>query len=344
MNKFQQLSSLNLSFEGCSKFSNEGLVEIGKAISLMKCLQILKLNVSSCEKLNSIGLIALGTNLQGISCLNSIDLNLSHCTSIGDSGVQSVIKALENKDLFNLCFNLESCEKITDSTLILLSQSLISFNNLQQLNLNFYYCDKVTDVGFEKLMLALNSSPLVKLAVDFAGCKSITNKSMVAFGELLKHSVALKSLVVIVGGYNSTISDEGLKAFSENLAVLPLSTLYLKFRACSEVTNDGIIGLTQKISNLKELKVLNLDFSWIVTMSNTALKCLSQCISNLSLDAFILNCYDCKETTDEGVEQLVNEINTKDIKAVDLQFGGCEKVIKFSNFVKHEKYYALDEY
>jgi len=121
-------------------------------------------------------------NFQGLQSLHSVDLNFQtfkatvkilfifdSCKRIINGGVRKMMEALEKSTSLRIFkLDLRGCKKLTDTSLKIISSTLIKFPSLQSIDLHLVRGHRVTDVGYKSLIGALETLQYLSfLKIDF---------------------------------------------------------------------------------------------------------------------------------------------------------------------------------
>jgi len=149
------LKTINLSF--CSGVTDTGLRYLAKMPHLVE------LNLRSCDEISDIG---IGFLAEGGSRVKSLDF--SFCPRMGDQALLHISQGLFHLRSLSVCacnitdeglcklirtahdldtLNIGQCNKLTDKTLILISERLKHLTSI-----DLYGCTKITTVGLERIM------------------------------------------------------------------------------------------------------------------------------------------------------------------------------------------------
>jgi len=206
------------------------------------------------------GIKALFEALNKMTKLEYLHLDLRFQTQISDHDLKDLSNTLK-RNCESLCYlnlDCESCKKITNQGLKDLSESLSLLTKLKRLHLAFKFVEEITDQGIESISTAMEKlTRLEYLYLDFLYCPQIS----------------LKGLAII---------SKSVEVFSKGLLYL-----YLAFQSDDEVAYTQVRSLTNALSNMKELRQLQLIFSF--SMTRQALRELHTVIYSKVPQLFYLN-------------------------------------------------------
>ncbi|CAE8652847.1 unnamed protein product, partial [Polarella glacialis] len=141
------------------------------------------------------------------------------------------------------------CQHITDAGVAALAANLSS--SLQQLQLDFTECSGITDAGLAALAANLSSS-LQQLQLDFTKCRLISDAGLAALAANLPSSLPQLQLNI---EWCAKISDAGLAALGANL---PNSLLRLQvdLTLCDKISDAGLAALAANLpSSLQQFQL-----------------------------------------------------------------------------------------
>lgn len=147
-----QLEHLELNL-GRTSVTNKGLKVISELVGENTQISFLKLNLSSCLRISDLGFNELNQGLQKLKNLKCLSLNFDNCSDISDNSLVNLCSILlkNAKKIESLCLFFYSCSKITDKTASTLCSFLPKISLLNELALDFRWCNVDQEVYSQKL-------------------------------------------------------------------------------------------------------------------------------------------------------------------------------------------------
>jgi len=209
------------------------------------------------------------------------------------------------------------CDKLGDQGLIDLSGCISQLQALRQLNLFFYGCKAITDVGARNLVKNLPAK-LTHLELDFSFNFQISDK---ALSELQASSfLGLQHLRLSLHYCTAALNTRGISSIAK---LLPpsLCHLHLDLRF-GALRDDMVRTLTGGIP--RGLQHLSLDLSGNPDLTDVAVAAVAAAMP-AELHTLKLNFGRCKWITDEGVRSLARKLPDT-VSSLTLKFTSCEQL------------------
>lgn len=215
-----------------------------KTLDLTRCLPGDQLK-RKIERKDLIGVCHLLPNLTS--------LNLSHCENLNEAAVLEIFKNINNLQKLNLC----DCSAVALRTIHHLAKfkSTITSLNLAGCILVDYHCMEILTNNLLKLK-----------SLNLRRCPKIRDSGLILLAESALHLESLE-----IGGFQSGISDYGLKSLAINQTALK----ELDMSRCVDINNTSLVEIGMHLSKLESL-----------------------------------NLTDCKRITDQGVVQMTTRLTT----------------------------------
>ncbi|CAE8689897.1 unnamed protein product [Polarella glacialis] len=178
--------------------------------------------------------------------------------------------------------------------------ALLCATTLEKLQLDFSYCEKISDAGVAALAEKLPIS-LQQLQLDLKGCEQISDAGVAALAEKLP--IGLQQLQLNFDGCEQ-ISDAGVAALAEKLPI-SLQKLQLDFKGCEQISDAGLAALAEKLPI--SLKQLELSFRFCSQISDAGVAALAEKLP-IGLQQLQLYFYSCSQISDAGVAALAEKL------------------------------------
>jgi hypothetical protein len=174
----QSLRELSIDFTDCDDMQDEAAFE-KFASALPESLEIIDLNFAYCIALNDdcVSLLAQAFPPE----LQILQLNLQGIQLLGDEGLAAIGYNMPSR-LKVLRLSVIDCDEITDDGVRAISTGVSKARFLDTLDLQFNYCDAITDESLEYLSYEISDClPMLhELQLCFKECTSITSFGIAA--------------------------------------------------------------------------------------------------------------------------------------------------------------------
>ena len=155
----------DLILSGSVRVGNLTAHALARSMAMSSPLRLERVNLSGCKALSDEGVAAIGKALgQSQHALTS--LSLAACPNLGDEGVLALAEGLRTDETLQV-LDLAWLERLTDVSLVALSDALGRYGNKSLTTLSMTCCVELTDTGFSSLASALVlNSGLTSLVFD----------------------------------------------------------------------------------------------------------------------------------------------------------------------------------
>jgi hypothetical protein len=325
-NAFDEASSDSINWEGLASFTNllsltidkknwgdlpdKALENLTANLKTLTNLQALKLDFYGCNGFTASGATwNFNEALSKLTGLKSLDFNFGNCQKVTDSEVMKLCDTISKLTLLNsLTLSFKGMKQVSDVGLAEISSCLSKLKDLKGIDLAFIVCNGITDTGLGVLTQSLNGKPLKKLSLDFQGCLKLTVTGLTALSETLKQSTQLTKFALTLGGH------DGLVEYERNTSA--------RFK------DKELLPLFKSFSKLTSLNSLKLRFALMPAVNESN---LIELIKNLTflkkLQRLALEFESCDSPLDRGLLSLGDTLAAfSNLKSLELGFYSCANV------------------
>jgi len=307
ISKLAHLQGLVMNLEDCSSIGgSNGLQCLGAGIGQLKQLHKLHMNFGSCGGITDDDMGGLGSGLGSCHALSDLVLSFEK-GKFGNAGLRGFGIGLGSLlHLVNLDIDLSSCHEVGDAGVQALSSGIGRLHCLENLGLRFFGC------GFGNEALGALGEGIGRLTnlrdlrVECYGLFRIGDAGLCRFGAGIQRLRELTQLALIF--YRCSITSKGLSRLGRGLAsLLKLASLNLDFRYCGQIQDDGLnTDFSRGLGCLRSLRCLKAAFGGCANITDAGLEGLGQALSNLTfLEVAHLDFGDCFDINDGGMLQVV---------------------------------------
>jgi len=336
----QELTFLELDFNNCKTITNQGVKDLTLPIcSNQKKLNTLGLHFYGCLGITDPAvhdfMTLVGANLQN---LKKFALTLSYCEQITDQSIRDISVTLGKyvSGLHYLELNFVSCKLISDQGFEDLGIRLISnLKYLTHLDLNFGVWDKQCDQKVKDVAahIEANFKNLPHLGLNLLDSKKVTDQGMICLIENIgNHAQKLEYLGINLS-YFSRITDEGVYCLADHLGNLrSLKGIDLNFSNCKFISDDCVENLLYTIgTSLPELRHLGINLWNCKQLTDQSIRGLIVSTRKLvNLRVLDLD-FDCLSSISENVIQDLSSsirLNLKNLQLLRLNLWNCPQINK----------------
>jgi len=257
----ETLKTLNLNLFGCTELNEEGLKTVALGLQNLQSLEQIHLNFGLCKQISDKQVSALGQSLQQLPRLYNLHIDFEACIEITANGIQEISK-LPHLEILNI--NLSGCTEIAKPDFRAFSSGFKNLNSLKELTLDFFGCSSFSDESLQALSERLSEKAYLKRLDLVVPAPSVTDQGVQNLAESLGTMRSLNNFSLGFGGNFRNlpqITDKSIESLSKNLKGLTnLSDLFLCFNFCRNISNQGLVTLSDSLKGLNSLKVLKYNF------------------------------------------------------------------------------------
>jgi len=340
--KLSKLKHVELDFSHCSKITDKQLINFSQALREgNSSIKEFKFRCSEQQKVTSSGLAALieavFLGLPSISCLQlefshckdidniplvpnvklnnlqQLELNFSGCRALADTCILALNFELakNSQNLKVLSHNFALCSFLTDNSLKSLAQTLPMLSGLETLELNYSYCEEISESAFISILEAFQSvqhSKLTQIKFELnSNTSKITDKWFSSFYKVV--DTKLTSLTHIdVSFRNAKVTDEGFQLFGKAVkrVALTLRSLRIGIISCKDITDKGLEALFETLEkDIHRLSSLRLELRQL-QISGKTIRALCDALKGGAKDikSFFIGLAAKQNVFDEGCKYL----------------------------------------
>jgi len=309
------------------------------------------------KNFTELNLISLIQTLQELSFVPKLNFHMSISKGV-ENHIPKIFQTLAYMNNIHRLSLEFSFAGINDQGVAAVGTMIQSLNRLTDLDINFKFCDKVTQDGYNTIVgsIAYRYS-LASLSLDISSAVHLRGETLLRLTQSLStlrnfqklHATLtlsknihgsiytqafdefamIKQLQTLDMDFvsNSIIGDQQIESFSASLAQFTqLRVLDINCSGCSHLTDGCLIFLAPVLP--LTLRCLKIDFSQIEGITSKGLYTLSSHLESLrSLEELDLCFNECKFITDEGIENLSSALgNLYLMGKLTLEFRKCNLV------------------
>jgi len=304
----QDLTNFSLDiYRGDWHVTDEGIIRLRDAIQKLTKLISLRLNLRGLESITQAGVGHLNEALVKLLHLQKLHLNFKSGNEASTIQLKVPLSVLTGLKHLHLDFSWG----VSDSTISELKKAFLQLTELNYLYINFSGCKDLTDAGATTLKEILSSLPkLNSLHLEFPWCYNLTDQGLGQLAVGISKIEDLHSLILNFergGKADDTLTDVGVAAIIDSLEKKNnLKVLNLNFSSCVTLTNNILLRLGEVLPKVSELNNLTLDFRLCENIEDSGIRSLKNALEvHKSVTTILLNFMWCDKISDESIDAIL---------------------------------------
>jgi len=153
MERFDNLTSLSLNFEGCGLMNQNTILRLSGIISKFQALQSLSLNLNYLSSVTNYEICVLGTCLASLKDLKYIGLDFMGYKNLTDIAFTNFFRKIGNlKSLKSLHLNFRYVSQISDKAISVFATIVCGMSELRELSLDLLGAKSLSESCYPKLV------------------------------------------------------------------------------------------------------------------------------------------------------------------------------------------------